>query len=97
MGREHHRAVVRNLVELIDEHRAELAQAVDDEAVVDDLVADIDGRAEPLERDLDDLDRPIDSGTETARRGDQHSKGWLVQHADRPCKPSLAGHRRPYL
>ena len=96
MGREHHRPVVRHLVELIDEHRAELAQAVDHEAVVDDLVADIDGRAEPLERELDDLDRSVDSGTEAARRGDQHSEGvGLVQHADRPCKPSLAAIEGP--
>jgi hypothetical protein len=51
-------------------------QAVDDEAVVDDLVADIDGRPEPLERQLDDLDRAIDSGAEAARRGDQDMKGW---------------------
>ena len=52
-----------------------LAQPVDDEAVVDDLVAHIDRRAEPLERQLDDLDRAIDAGAKAARRGDQHMQG----------------------
>ena len=75
MRREHHRPVVGHLVELVDEHRAQLLQAVDDEAVVDDLVADIDRRAEPLERQLDDLDRAVDAGAETARRGDQDAEG----------------------
>ena len=74
MGREDHRAVVGNLVELIDEHRAELAQPVDDEAVVDDFMAHIDGRAEPLERELDDLDRAVDAGTKAARRGDEDAQ-----------------------
>ena len=75
VGREHHRPVVGHLVELVDEHRAQLAQAIDDEAVVDDLVADVDRRAVLLERELDDLDRAVDSGAESARRGDQNVKG----------------------
>ena len=75
MGRKDHRPVVGNLVELIDEHRAELAQPIDDEAVVDDLVTHIDRRAEPLDRQLDDLDRAVDAGAEAARRGDQDAKG----------------------
>jgi hypothetical protein len=56
----------RDLVELLDEDGA-LAQALHDEAVVDDLVADIDRRAVLLERQLDDLDRPVDAGAEAAR------------------------------
>ena len=36
-------------------------------AVVHDLVAHIDGRAELLQRQLDDLDRPVDAGAEAAR------------------------------
>ena len=71
MGRKDHRPVVGHLVELVDEHRAHRRQPVDDEAVVDDLVADIDRRAEPLERELDDLDRAVDAGAKSARRGDQ--------------------------
>ena len=78
MGRKHHGPIVRDLVELVDEHRAELAQAVDDEAVVDDLVADVDRRSEPLERELDDLDRAVDSRAKAARGGDQDSQGGLA-------------------
>src|SRR5918995_1657590 len=62
VGGEHHRPVVGNLVELVDEHCAQVAQPVDDEAVVDDLVAYVDGRPEPLERELDDLDCAVDAG-----------------------------------
>ena len=75
MSGKHDRPVVRHLVELVDEHRAEVSQAVDDEAVVDDFVPHIDRRAEALERELDDLDRPVDAGAEAARRRDQDSKG----------------------
>jgi hypothetical protein len=42
---------------------------------MDDLVPHVDRRAEPLERKLDDLDRPVDTGAEAARGRDQHSKG----------------------
>jgi hypothetical protein len=47
---------------------------------VDDLVADIDGRSEPFERELDDLDRAVDPGAEAARRCDQDSKGRKFSH-----------------
>ena len=78
--RENHRSFVRNLVELVDEHRAEPAQPVDDEAVVQDLVAHVDGRSETLERQLDDLDRPIDPGAEASRRcnEDPERRQWAV-------------------
>jgi hypothetical protein len=73
--------IVRDFVELVDEHRAHLPQAVDDEAVVDDFMADIDWRSEPLEREFDDLDCAVDSGAEAARRRDQDTKGKAVGHA----------------
>jgi hypothetical protein len=47
---------------------------------MDDFVADIDGRAEPFERELDDLDGAVDAGAETARRGDQDAKGRGICH-----------------
>ena len=101
MGGEDDRAVVGHFVELVDEHRAHALQPVDDEAVVDDLVADIDGRAEPLERQLDDLDRAVDARAEAARRGDQDVQGGRgsdqVQSLRRPCKASLAGFERRFL
>ena len=52
---------------------------VDHVAVVDDLVADIDRRAEALQRQLDDLDRPVDAGAEAARRAEQDASGGLVR------------------
>jgi hypothetical protein len=59
---------------------AEAAQAVDDEAVVDDLVADIDRRPEPLDRQLDDLDGAVDACAKSARGRDQDLKGWASCH-----------------
>jgi hypothetical protein len=78
---EHHRPVVGDFVELVDEHRAKLSQPLDDKAVVDDFVANVDRRAEPLERELDDLDGAIDAGAESARRRDQHlERGKRASH-----------------
>ncbi len=42
--------------------------------VVDDLVADIDRRAEALDRALDDRHRAVDAGAEAARRGDEDAQ-----------------------
>ena len=69
MGAEDHGAAVRDLGELVDEHGAAVAQALHDEAVVHDLVAHVDGRAEGVERALDDLDRAVDAGAESTRIG----------------------------
>jgi hypothetical protein len=41
---------------------------------VDDLVPHIDRRTEPLERELDDLDRAIHAGAETPGRSNQDVK-----------------------
>jgi hypothetical protein len=64
-------AAVRHFVKLLDEHRAELAQAVHDVAVVDHLVAHVDRRAEQLQRPFDDVDGAIDAGAEAAGIGEQ--------------------------
>ena len=74
MGRENHRAAVRYFVQILDEDRAKASQPVDNEAVVDDFVADIDRWSETLDRQLDDLDGAVDSGAETARGCDQDAK-----------------------
>src|SRR3546814_18013355 len=63
------------LVEFVDEYGALGGQAVDDEAIMDDLVPHIDRRAVLRQRPFDDLDGTIDAGTE-AERGSQH-KGKL--------------------
>ena len=82
MGRKDDRPVVGDLVELVDENRAHLAQPVHNEAVVDDFMADIDGRAKPLERQLNDLDGPVNARAKAARRRDQDSQRGSVQHSD---------------
>jgi hypothetical protein len=76
VGREDHRPVVGAVGEVFDEHRPAGAQALDDIAVVHDLVAHVDGRAPALQRHLDDLDRPVHPGAEAARRGEiQRQRG----------------------
>jgi hypothetical protein len=75
MGGEHHRAVGRAVGELLHEDRALGLEAVDHEAVVDDLVADVDRGAPLLQRHLDDLDRPVDAGAEAARGGEVEGQG----------------------
>ena len=67
VGAEHRHRAVGNFIQLLDEDGALALELLDHMAVVDDLVADIDGRAEFLERPLDDLDRPDDAGAEAAR------------------------------
>ena len=69
MGREHDRRVgVRDFVQFLDEDRALGLEALHHVAVMDDVMAHIDGRAIFGERELDDLDRPIDAGAKAARR-----------------------------
>jgi len=63
------------IVRIFDENRAFVAQAVHDMAVVNDLVSDIDGPCLLLECEFDDLDRPVDTRTETPRTGKQDSHG----------------------
>ena len=70
VGAEHHRRAIGHLVEFFDKDCALGLEAIDHEAVVDDLVADIDRRAVALQRQLDDLDRAVHPGAKTARRGE---------------------------
>jgi hypothetical protein len=73
MCRKDHRLVRgRDLVELLHKNGTFGPQAIDDEAVVHDLVADVDRSAELLQGQLDDLDGPIDTGAETARGSEQY-------------------------
>ena len=82
MGREDHRPVGGAFVQFFDKDRALVAQAVNDEFVMHDLVADIDRRAPFLTRHFDDLDGPVDTGTKAARRGQiKRKRGLCVFHA----------------
>jgi hypothetical protein len=108
VGAEDHRGAVRHLVEFLDEHRTERAQPVDDELVVHDLVPHVDRRTEQLHRTLDDVDRPVDAGTETAGIGEEDahqevvggrwsvvSKGRLKSGPHWPASSPLATGHRP--
>ncbi len=77
MGRKDHRAVIRAFVQFFDKDRALVAQAIDDEFVMHDLVAHIDRRAPFLQRHLDDLDGAVDAGAKPARGGKIEGKGWF--------------------
>ena len=76
VGAEDERRAYRHVGEVLDEDRALSLEVVDDVGVVDDLVADVDRRAELVERALDDLDRAIDARAEAARLGEDD----LFQH-----------------
>ena len=65
MGAENGDAAGRHFIQLVDEIGALGAQAFDDMTVVDDLVPDIDRRAEFIDGALDDLDRALDAGAKT--------------------------------
>jgi hypothetical protein len=70
VGAEDQGRVVRYVVEFLDEDGAAFTQSIDDEAVVDDFVADIDGCAIAFEYALDDGDGAVDAGAETAWVGE---------------------------
>jgi hypothetical protein len=89
-GEHHRRAGIRDLVELLDEHRALLPQAVDDVFVVDDGVADLDRGAVTLQRQLDDLDCPVDARAESARGAQRNVQVRPCLHTRRD-----AARRRP--
>ena len=75
VGGEHHRGALGHVGLGLDEHRAALAQLLDHELVVDDLLADVHGRAVQLERALDRLHGPVDARAVTARRREQELLG----------------------
>src|SRR5699024_6812061 len=62
-----------DLVDLLDEDRALLPQTVDDELVVHDLVAPVDGLVGVLEGPFDGDHSPVDARAEAARFGKQDS------------------------
>ncbi len=61
--------------EVLDKTRPFGAQALDDVPIVDDLVADVDRRPEPLQRLFDDLDRTDDARAEPAGLREDHAHG----------------------
>src|SRR6187399_2303972 len=78
---------VGHLVELVDEHGAELAQSLDHVHVVHHLVPHVDRRAEQADGALDNVYGAIDSGAEATGVGEQDL------HAVRRLRPSSSESR----
>ncbi len=67
--------------EVLDEPGATGLEAVDDVAVVDDLVTYVDRRSKLIENPVDDLDRVGDAGTKPPRACDQYALFlWWTRH-----------------
>ncbi len=67
VGRENHDAARRNLIEIIDKHRAFGTKIVNDVLVMNNFMPDVNRCAVHRKRPLDDFDRAINAGTETTR------------------------------
>ena len=63
----------RRIGGILDEDRPLLPQPLDHVVVVNDFVTNVDGRSELLKDELDALDGPVDTGTESARAGEQNT------------------------
>ena len=72
MRAEHQGSTNGHVGEAVDEDDAEVAEAVDDETVVDDLVVAVDGRLEHPDEPGESLDGHLDSGAESPRCGKEH-------------------------
>ena len=97
VGRKHHRCIgiVGDFGQFLDENRALGPQAVDDIAVVDDFVADIDRGAIDGERPFHGIDGPDHPGAEPPRRAKHDFQRWFGWHKDDlgPIKPPAGGER----
>jgi hypothetical protein len=62
---EDHDRIIWHLGQLIDEYRAACAQIIDHMTVMHDFVAHIDRATEDFQRSINDVDRPINTGTKT--------------------------------
>jgi hypothetical protein len=64
-GKDYTRSI-GSLIQLVNEHGTQTFEALDNEAVVDDLMAHIDRRTVFLERQFDNADCPLDTRAEAA-------------------------------
>ena len=69
---QHERRARGHVVDVVHEHDAELAEAVDDEPVVHDLVVAVHGRLEHPHHPCERLDRHLHAGAKAARFGEQY-------------------------
>ena len=74
---------------LIDEHGSARLEIADDVQVVDDLLADVDGRPVQVERLLDGLDGALDPGAIATGRREQdlphHGASVPLEKKERPA------------
>ena len=70
--RQHQRRARGHRVDVVDEHHAEVAETLDDEPVVHDLVVAVHGRLEDPHHPRQRLDRHLHAGAEAAGLGEQH-------------------------
>ena len=73
----------RDLAFVVDEDRAAVLELADDVGVVDDLLADVDGSPEAIERSLDRLDGAFHPGAVPPRRGEENSLHQTAGHRSR--------------
>ena len=70
-----------------------LAERVDDVAVVDDFVTDVDGGAVAVESELDDLNRAHDAGAKSSRSA-EYDFHWVPRQGNRRSPGYLAVYAR---
>ena len=71
MGREDDAFALGNVALVLDEDRPASLEVADDVSVVDDLLANVDGRPVQVEELLDGVDGAFDAGAVAARRGEK--------------------------
>ena len=98
VGAEDHDPAGRHVAGLVDEHGALGAEILDDGAVVDDLVPDVDRRPVQLERPLDHRDGAGHAGAKAPRLGKNHPQpGSAVgRRRRRPFTPARCRPHGPY-
>src|SRR5260370_26743529 len=95
MRREPHERAFRHRRQILDKDRAAALEPLDDEAIMHDLVADIDRRTEAIDGPLDDLDGALDPRAEAARTGQENGQRRVFSSSISPCRPSPALFRGP--
>ena len=68
MGRENHRAIIWAVTEFLNKHRTFVAQTINHEFIVNDLMAHIDRCPPFFQSHLNNLDGPVHARAEPARR-----------------------------
>ncbi len=93
MGGKDDRPVGRTFVQFFNEYGAHGLKAADNMGIVDDFVPDIDRCAPFSEGFLDNLDRSVDPGAETAGRRKANGQGRPVGHLIFSCLCGVAPKR----